>query len=62
MTPRPPLDPVARHCLLLLLHDELVRATAARLAEGAAPDALAELIAERVASLTEQPDQTTIDR
>jgi hypothetical protein len=62
MTPPPPLDPIARHCLLLLLHDELVRATADHLAEGTAPDALAELIADRVASLTEQLDQTTIDR
>ncbi|GAB3430878.1 hypothetical protein [Actinophytocola sediminis] len=61
MTPVP-LDPVTRHCLLLLVHDELVAATAARLADGAPPRALAELVARRAAALTEQLGQATADR
>lgn len=57
-----PLDPVTRQCLLLLVHDELVRATAARLAAGTPASALSDLITARTAALAEQLDQTTIDR
>lgn len=56
MTPVP-LDQTTRHCLLLLVHDELVRAVAARLAEGVPPEALTELVAARAAVLATQLDQ-----
>jgi hypothetical protein len=47
-----PLDPVTRECLLLLVHDELVRAVTDHLAAGTPADALDELVARRAAALT----------